>query len=146
MNSSKSLLALAVLAVTLFGAAFAPAASARTETKVKFELVTEITEPTVVTSAPGFPKLLFAISRLGKIRVIRPRQLLPKPLLDIEDQVQTGWVEQGLLGLAFPPDFEKTGRYYIQYTAKNGDNKVDEYQVNPEGSDHDDSPAPSGTS
>ena len=131
MISSKSLFALAVLTATLFGVAIAPAANARIETKVKFELFSEITEPTVVTSAPGFPGLIYTTSRLGKIRVIDRGVLLPKPLLNIEDQVQTGWVEQGLLGLAFPPDFEKTGRYYIQYTAKNGDNKIDEYQVNP---------------
>ncbi|MBK5232654.1 MAG: PQQ-dependent sugar dehydrogenase [Thermoleophilia bacterium] len=132
MRSSKPLFALAFLVAALFSAAMAPAANARTEPKINFELVTEITEPTVVTSAPGFPKLIYAVSRLGKIRVIEKGELLPKPLLDIESQVQTGWVEQGLLGLAFPPDFKKTGRYYIQYTAKDGDNKVDEYQVNPE--------------
>ena len=131
MTSSKSFFALAVLTATLFGVVSAPAANARTVTKVKFEPVTEISEPTVVTAAPGSPGLLYAVSRLGKIRVIKRGKLLPKPLLNIENQIQTGWVEQGLLGLAFPPDFKKTGRYYIQYNAKNGDNKIDEYQVDP---------------
>ncbi len=131
MKPTRSILALSVLAVALFSAAMVPAANARIETKVKFELVTKISEPTVVTAAPGFPKLLFAAARFGKVRIIKDGKLLPKPLLDIGSQVQTKWVEQGLLGLAFPPDFKKTGRYYIQYTAKNGDSKLDEYQVNP---------------
>lgn len=131
MRPSKPLFALAVLAV-FSGAAVAPPAGSRIVSKVKFDHVTKISEPTVVTGAPGFPHLLFAATRFGKIRVIKKGELLPEALLDIEDQVQTRWVEQGLLGLAFPPDFKKTGRYYVQYTAKNGDNKVDEYQVNPE--------------
>ena len=131
MRSPKRLFILAVLTAALFSATFSPAAGARTKPKITFNLVTKITEPTVVTSAPGIRKLVFATSRLGKIRVIKDGKLLPKPLLDIKNQVQTDWIEQGLLGLAFPPDFKKTGRYYIQYTAKGGDNKIDEYQVNP---------------
>ena len=131
MKSSKPLFALAFVAAALFSAAFSPAASARTETKVTFDLVTRIVEPTVVASAPGYPRLVFAAGRLGKIRVIKQGKLLPEPLLDIENQVDTEWIEQGLIGLDFPPDFAKTGRYYVQYTAKNGDNKVDEYQVDP---------------
>ncbi|MGK2931687.1 MAG: hypothetical protein ACSLFD_02760, partial [Solirubrobacterales bacterium] len=91
MKSSRSLFALAFMAAALFSAAFSPAANARTETKVNFDLVTEIVAPTVVTSAPGFPRLVYAAGRLGKIRVIQRGRLLPKPLLNIEDQVDTEW-------------------------------------------------------
>ncbi|MBK8294510.1 MAG: PQQ-dependent sugar dehydrogenase [Solirubrobacterales bacterium] len=130
MKSSKRLFALAVLTAALFSATFSPAA-ARIKPKITFNLIAKINQPTVVTSAPGIRKLVFATSRLGKIRIIKDGKLLPRPLLNIKSQVESGWIEQGLLGLAFPPDFKKTGRYYVQYTAKGGDNKIDEYQVNP---------------
>lgn len=50
--------------------------------------------------------------------------------LDIEDQVEDGGNEQGLLGLAFHPDFESNGYFYVNYTASNPDRTViSRYQV-----------------
>ena len=39
-----------------------------------------------------------------------------------------GRIEQGLLGLAFPPDYRKSGRFYVQYTDPNDDLRIDEYR------------------
>lgn len=136
----KSLLApamLLVMAAALLTTATAHAATAKPPAKVKykpkitFDLVAEVRSPTAIATAPGFKRLLFVTSRYGKIRVIRKGELLPQVLLDISSKVNTLWVEQGLLGLAFAPDFAKSGRYYVHYTARNGDIKIDEYKVNP---------------
>lgn len=135
MRLKTPFVALALLAVVFAGASTAGAAAAEKKVKTKeqigFKEVASIASPTGLTYAPGYNDLIYVISRFGKIRVIKDGQLLPKPLLDISDMVQTGWIEQGLLGLAFPPDFEKTGRYYIHFTQKNDDIKIDEYQVDP---------------
>jgi glucose/arabinose dehydrogenase len=128
MKCSKILFALVLLTAALFSAT---TASAQTEPKIGFEEIGSMASPTGLESAPGHPELIYVISRLGKIRVIQDGVMLPKPLLNIKDMVNTTWVEQGLLGLAFPPDFERTGRYYVHFTQKNGDVKVDEYQVDP---------------
>ncbi len=126
--------AAALLAATMLVAPTADSAKKKPQYKNKifFKKVTQVASPTSVTAAPGFGNLLFITSRMGKIRVMREGRMLAAPLLDLSDKVETLWVEQGLLGLTFAPDFKKTGRYYVHYTAKGGDVKVDEYAVNPE--------------
>jgi len=46
------------------------------------------------------------------------------PFLDITEQVTRKGNEQGLLGLAFAPDFETSGRYYVNFNEKGGDSRV----------------------
>jgi len=143
MNSSRSFAApllTALFAAGLLLALLAPAAVAaetapakvKFKPKIAFEPVAEVRSPTVITSAPGFKKLVFVASRLGRIRVIKGGRLLPQTMLDISDRVNTLWIEQGLLGLAFAPDFGKSGLYYVHYTARGGDIMIDEYRVDPD--------------
>jgi hypothetical protein len=66
--------------------------------------------------------------RRGKIRVIRRGKLLKRPFLDIRKRTVTDWVEQGLLGLAFAPDYRRTGKFYIHFTARNGDVRIEEFR------------------
>jgi glucose/arabinose dehydrogenase len=47
-----------------------------------------------------------------------------KPFLEIKDQVTRKSNEQGLLGLAFAPDFEKSGKFYVNYNEKDGDTLI----------------------
>ena len=48
-------------------------------------------------------------------------------LIDIRERVLSGG-EQGLLGLAFHPDYARNGRFFLHYTNKDGDTRVDEYR------------------
>jgi len=67
-----------------------------------------------------------------RIRIIDENdQLLAEPFLDISGEVDTGHLEQGLLGLAFHPQYEENGLFYVNYTEflTNGDTFVAEYQV-----------------
>ncbi len=50
-----------------------------------------------------------------------------KPFLKINDKVTRKGNEQGLLGLAFSPDFDKSGKYYVNYTNNDGDSMVVRY-------------------
>ena len=53
---------------------------------------------------------------------------LGTPFLDISSLVSTR-SEQGLLGLAFDPNYAVNGRFYISYTDAAGDSKIVRYLV-----------------
>ena len=78
-----------------------------------------LSQPVFLTQAPGNRALLFVVEKTGRIRVIRNGALLSTPFLDLTDSVSTG-SEQGLLGLAFPPDYATSGRFYVSYTSPRG--------------------------
>jgi glucose/arabinose dehydrogenase len=83
--------------------------------------------PTYVSGAPGFPKLLFVVEQPGKIAVLRGGHKLSQPFLDISSLVDFGG-ERGLLSIAFPPDYKQSGDFYAYYTDKAGNVRVDEFQ------------------
>jgi glucose/arabinose dehydrogenase len=75
---------------------------------------------------------LFVIERVGRIRVIDPDGTLrPDPFLDLTELVQNDYLEQGLLGLAFHPDYATNGLFYVDFTDyhTNGDTFVMEFHV-----------------
>lgn len=82
--------------------------------------------PVYVTVAPGYRRLLFVVEQPGQIKVLRDEVALPSPFLDIRDLVKFSG-EEGLLSMAFPPDYLATGHYYVVYNNKNGDVEIDEF-------------------
>jgi glucose/arabinose dehydrogenase len=76
--------------------------------------------PVFLTYAPGDSTRLFVVEKTGKIRIIRNGTLLKPAFLDLTDSVSTG-SEQGLLGLAFAPDYPASGRFYVSYTSRRGE-------------------------
>lgn len=59
---------------------------------------------------------LFIAERSGRIRIVRADgSLAPEPFLDIHSQVESADREQGLLGLAFHPDYARNGQFFIFY-------------------------------
>lgn len=115
----------ALISVTIAGSASGAAA----KPKLGFVKVARADQPTALASPPGYPRLAFVTERRGKVRIMRGGNLLKRPLLDISRRVRSRAIEQGLLGLAFPPDFRRTGRFYIDYTANDGDSVVAEYRT-----------------
>ncbi len=83
--------------------------------------------PTYVAGAPGFPKLLFVVEQPGKVAVLRGGHKLSHPFLDISSLVDFGG-ERGLLSIAFPPNYKQSGDFYVYYTDKAGNVRVDEFQ------------------
>ncbi len=67
------------------------------------------------------------VEKTGRIQVVRDGKLVSTPFLDLSDQVSTGG-EQGLLSLAFAPDYRKSGLLYVDYTDTAGDTRVVEYR------------------
>ena len=79
--------------------------------------------PLFVTSPPGDTARLFIVERRGadtrgRIRILKNGALLSRPFLTTP-LLATG-SEQGLLGLAFAPDYATTGRFYVNYTRQDG--------------------------
>jgi glucose/arabinose dehydrogenase len=62
---------------------------------------------------------LFVLERGGRVKVFENRRDVSstQTVLDISDQVVRENHEQGLLGLAFHPNFEENGYFFIDYTA-----------------------------
>ncbi|MGH7518802.1 MAG: PQQ-dependent sugar dehydrogenase [Gemmatimonadales bacterium] len=83
--------------------------------------------PVDLTSPPGDPRL-FVAEKGGRIRIIESGAVLPTPFLDLSDRVSTGG-EQGLLGLAFDPDYATNGRFVVNYTDPAGDTRISAFRA-----------------
>lgn len=79
------------------------------------------TSPIFVTSPPGDRARLFVVERAGKIKILNLKNgtVNPTPFLDISSEVALA-EEEGLLGLAFDPNFSSNGRFYVDYVAPGG--------------------------
>ena len=67
---------------------------------------------------------LFIVEQGGLIRILQNGQILEPPFLDISERVDDRGNEQGLLGLAFHPDFAGNGFFYVNYTEQGGDTVI----------------------
>lgn len=84
-------------------------------------------QPLYVTAPVNDPRL-FVVEKAGKIKVVVDGQIRPSPFLDLADKILSGG-EQGLLSLAFSPDYGKSGLAYVYYINNDGDIRVVEYNV-----------------
>jgi hypothetical protein len=72
---------------------------------------------------------LFVIQQPGDVRILQDAQLSPTPFLDIRDRVGSNGSERGLLGIAFHPNFQESGYFYVDYTDKNGNTNISRFKV-----------------
>lgn len=87
-------------------------------------------QPTYITNAGDGSGRLFVTEKGGIIRVFAgPDDTSGQTFLDIVDRVGASGYEQGLLGMAFPPNFRDTGYFFVNYTNKDGDTIVARYRV-----------------
>lgn len=97
---------------------------------VTLELVFDGFRQPIALTAPAGDDRLFVVQRVGVIRILdESRQMLDPAFLDITDRVLAGGIEQGLLGLAFHPDYAENGRFFVYYTDKEGRRQLSEFQV-----------------
>src|SRR3954471_6793838 len=83
--------------------------------------------PLYVTSPPGDRRRIVVVEQGGVIRVVRGGRTLAHPFLDIRSRVHAGG-EQGLLSMAFAPDYAHSGRFYVDYTDTGGDSRIVEFR------------------
>ncbi|MGE3164314.1 MAG: PQQ-dependent sugar dehydrogenase [Planctomycetota bacterium] len=89
-----------------------------------------VTGAVLVTAPPDDFGRLFIVQQGGTIRILNlvTGQLLPTPFLNIASQIVSGG-EQGLLGLAFHPDFATNGFFFVSFTNSSGSSVIRRYTV-----------------
>lgn len=107
--------------------AFAPVPAFAQPVALTAETVVEGLDLPLYAVSPGDERL-FIVEQVGRIRILAGGQLLETPFLDISGSVSTGG-EQGLLGLAFHPNFAENGRFFVNYTDTAGDTQIVGYTV-----------------
>jgi len=129
MRGTHYLIGLSLLAI---GTTRAHAGETPLTTK---RVATGLSSLVYVTHAPDDYSRVFLLEQPGFIRILDitqdPPVLRPQPFLDISDRVTFGG-EQGLLGLAFHPDYASNGLFYVNYTGPEGlvgDTRVSQFSV-----------------
>lgn len=89
------------------------------------EIVTGLNKPVLVTAPRGDTDRTFIVEQTGVIQLLNNGQ--QSVFLDIDNIVGTGG-ERGLLGVAFHPDYELNGRFFVHYSDNSGDSTLAEYK------------------
>jgi uncharacterized repeat protein (TIGR01451 family) len=99
------------------------------------QIASNLAQPIQVTHAGDGSGRLFVVERKGLIKIIKNGIVQGTPFLNIDPLVIDGGSEQGLLGLAFHPNYETNGFFYVYYTrdaassADDGDIVIARYKV-----------------
>jgi glucose/arabinose dehydrogenase len=101
-------------------------ASAARRRGVKLVSIGRFDNPVYVTAPPRDRRRVFVVEQGGRIFVVRGGRKRAKPFLDLSVKTDASG-EQGLLSMAFAPDYARSGRFYVDYTDKGGDSHVVEY-------------------
>ena len=116
------------------GTAAESAASGRQTTRrqttsrgVRLVSIGRFASPLYVTAPPGDRRRVFVVEQGGRIVVVRGGRRLAQPFLDISSRVTAGG-EQGVLSMAFAPDYARSGRFYVYYTERSGKQAIWAYR------------------
>lgn len=111
---------------TLFGlAVLAAPVSAATPADLSLQrwpdASTTFAQPIAVRAPNDGSGRTFVIERCSSIRIVKDGVLLTTPFASISNSCSS---EQGILGMAFDPDFAGNGTFYVTYTAPSGDPRI----------------------
>ena len=115
----RLVLAVAVVAATVVAGSALAAQNATPRLTV---VARGLSSPVYVTQAPGQPNRLYVLEQTGRIRIVERGRVIGT-FLDIRSAIQYGG-EQGLLGLAFSPQYARNRTFYVKYSARPGDRNV----------------------
>ena len=91
-------------------------------TDLATELVADgFKRPVHLAAPPHDVSRLFVVEQDGTIKIIKSGKTLARPFLDIRDRVRSSGGEQGLLSIAFHPDYASNRRFFVYYTEATGD-------------------------
>ncbi len=96
--------------------------------------IADVPRPTYITATPATPDLLYVVEQRGEIILLDNGTPVTRPFLDIRSLVKAvpepgADTEQGLLSVAFPPDYATSGLFYVYFDNNDGDVEVDEFSV-----------------
>lgn len=133
-GSSDSDAETAAARATIASSAQPTQAAATASSGVRLISVGRFDTPVYVTAPPRDARRIFVVEQGGTIRVVRGGKRVARPFLDLRSKVTAGG-EQGLLSMAFAPDYARTRRFYVNYTDKSGTQRVVEYRRSPSSAD-----------
>jgi len=119
-------IAVAAAGALAVGLVAGSASGGRTATLTFAPLVSGLSSPVYVTSAPGDATTLYVVEQPGTIKIVR-NGAVAGTFLDIRSRVKSGG-EQGLLSVAFHPQYATNHRFYVDYTDRRGDTRVVEFR------------------
>jgi glucose/arabinose dehydrogenase len=123
----RSALALVIVVAAVVACGSDPEADPATAAGgVRLVKIGDFQQPLYVTAPPGDRRRIFVVEQPGRIMVVRGGKRLPTPFLDIRSKVTSGG-EQGLLSMAFAPDYAQSGLFYVYYTERSGTESIWEY-------------------
>jgi glucose/arabinose dehydrogenase len=113
--------------VAVVAALAAGSGSASTAATFSFtQVATGFSSPVFVTSAPGDPDTLYVVEQQGTIKIVRGGAI-KGTFLDISKLVLSGG-EQGLLSMAFSPNYATDHLFYVSYTNRQGNSRIAVYR------------------
>jgi glucose/arabinose dehydrogenase len=94
------------------------------------ERVAQLKEPVYLAQPPGAGAPLYIVQRQGTVRVLAADKLLQRPFLNIKGLIEPNpnGGEEGLQSIAFPPDYARSGVFYVAYTDRRNAFTVMQYR------------------
>lgn len=89
--------------------------------------VTGLSQPVAMIQDPTLSNVQYVVQRTGLIRVIQNGVVLSTPFANLSSLLITSYIEQGLLGLAFAPDYATSGYAYVYYNDTSGNIQISRY-------------------
>jgi glucose/arabinose dehydrogenase len=97
------------------------------------EVTGGLNAPVGVVSANDGSNRIFIIEKDGTISVVQDGRVQDERFLGIPERVNSGGSEQGLLGLAFHPNFAENNQFFVNYTDTNGDTVISHFAAEDDG-------------
>ena len=95
-----------------------------------------LSRPVYLTHAGDGGRRLFILEQEGRVRLVGDGILLDEAFLEISSRIRLGELAHfGLLGIAFPPDYGQTGKFYVSYVDEGGQNVLSRFRVSPDNPD-----------
>ena len=114
---------------TLLAAGLAVAVASTCQAQVRAEVfVSGVSNAVAFVQNPADPRMQFVVQLDGHIRVITNGVLASGDFLNLSQTISFGG-EQGLLGLAFPPNYGTSGRFFVNFTDHAGNTVVARFRV-----------------
>jgi glucose/arabinose dehydrogenase len=93
---------------------------------VRLQRIGNFRDPVYVTAPPRDRRRVFVVEQSGRIVLLLGGKRVRTPFLNLSGEVTAGG-EQGLLSMAFAPDYAASGRFYVYFTDRSGDQRVQEF-------------------
>jgi glucose/arabinose dehydrogenase len=105
------------------------AAGVRAQAPIRASVfVSGLTAPVAFVQDPSNVRVQYVVEQAGRIRVVLNGALQATAFLDLRGAAIAAGGERGLLGLAFPPDYAASGRFYVNFTNPAGHTVVARYR------------------